>query len=209
MPINYDQLNIVVDEVQKYPYAKLQIVTKNRDLKDINDLINLGYYFFGENKVQEAQKKFTTIDYKDLITHLIGPLQTNKVKLALSLFNTIQTIDRKKLVDEIVKEQNKLTSKTKSFYIQINIGKEPQKSGISPDDFESFYYYCLEKKLNVVGLMCIPPAFKEPDPYFENMCNLRNRYNSQLKLSMGMSTDYKKALEFGSNLVRIGSKIFY
>ena len=127
MGINYQQLKKIYETLNNFPSAKLQIVTKNRDVNIINDLISGGYKLFGENKVQEANEKFKDIELANLDLHLIGPLQTNKVKLALQLFNTIQTIDREKLVKEIVKLQNKSKTKTTNFYIQVNIGEEQQK----------------------------------------------------------------------------------
>ena len=111
---------------------------------------------FGENKVQEAKEKYESLNISNLDLHLIGPLQTNKVKVALKLFNTIQTVDREKLVNEIVKNQNNFKVKTKNFFIQVNIGREPQKSGILPENLPKLYNFSLNKKLNIVGLMCIP-----------------------------------------------------
>ena len=139
MGINYNQLEEINECLKNFPSAKLQIVTKNRDTEVIKDLINKGYRIFGENKVQEANEKYKNLELEDLDLHLIGPLQTNKVKLALQLFNTIQTIDREKLVNEIYKIRNKFKSKTSNFFIQINIGEEEQKSGVSPDKLEQLY----------------------------------------------------------------------
>ena len=193
-----------------YKLAKLLIVTKNQGLNDIRDLIDKGYNFFGENKVQEAKKKFQDMD--DLFKiklHLIGPLQTNKVKDALKLFNTIQSVDREKLVEEISKVTKKSDKiKTSSFYIQINIGSEDQKSGIDKFECKDFYQYALAKDLNIEGLMCIPPNAPNAHEYFREMNEIRININPNLKLSMGMSNDYKIALEHQSNLIRIGSLIF-
>ena len=196
--------------IQDYKLAKLLIVTKNQSLKDINYLIDKGYNIFGENKVQEAKKKFQELDNLFKINlHLIGPLQTNKLKDALYLFNTIQSIDREKLVEEIskfIKKSDKI--KTKSFYIQINIGSEEQKSGVDRAQFKDFYYYALEKGLNIEGLMCIPPNVPNTNDYFQEMNEIRKKINPSLKLSMGMSNDYQIALGHQSNLIRIGSLIF-
>ena len=208
MSINYDQLCDIEKTLDKYPDAKLQIVTKNREEKTVRELISKGYYLFGENKVQEAQKKFENIKNSNLRLHLIGPLQTNKVKIALKLFHCIQSIDRPKLVMEIAKYITKEKSKTKNFYIQINIGKEAQKSGVYPDDLKGLYSLCLEKNLSIVGLMCIPPFDQPSDDYFKEMRLLRDKLNTNLGLSMGMSNDYKISLEYGSNLIRVGSRIF-
>ena len=210
MTVNYKNLEKVLIDIQDYKLAKLLIVTKNQSSKDINDLINKGYTIFGENKVQEAKKKFQEINNLFKINlHLIGPLQTNKVKDALHLFNTIQSVDREKLIEEIskfIKKNDKI--KTKSFYIQINIGSEEQKSGVDKAQFKDFYHYALEKDLNIEGLMCIPPNAPNANEYFREMNEIRKKINPTLKLSMGMSNDYQIALEHQSNLIRIGSLIF-
>ena len=208
MSINYNKLEEINDTLKIFPSTKLQIVTKNRSTEIIKELIDKGYNLFGENKVQEANDKFKNFNTKDLDLHLIGPLQTNKVKLALQVFNTIQTIDREKLVNEIYKIQNKFTSKTSNFFIQINIGEEEQKSGVSPDKLEQLYKLCIDRNLKIVGLMCIPPISDNSQIYFERMHELRDKLDSNLKLSMGMSSDYEIALKCGSNLIRVGSKIF-
>ena len=141
--------------------------------------------------------------------HLIGPLQRNKVKIALQLFDVIQTIDRLSLVDTFVKELPSLTNlKTKEYFIQINIGEENQKGGVSKKNLIELYDYCLQNKLNISGLMCIPPNDKRSSIYFEEMVFLRNKIDKNLKLSMGMSNDYKVALNYQSNLIRVGSLIF-
>ena len=197
-------------DIQDYNLTKLLIVSKNQSLDDVKILIDKGYKIFGENKVQEAKKKFQELDNLFKINlHLIGPLQTNKVKEALHLFNTIQSVDREKLVDEISKFINKKDEiKTKSFYIQINIGSEDQKSGIDKSEFKDFYHYALAKNLNIEGLMCIPPNDTNANEYFREMNQIRKKINPNLKLSMGMSNDYQIALEHQSNLIRIGSLIF-
>ena len=208
MTINYDQLSEINKTLANFPNAKLQIVTKNRDFKTVKELIDKGYHLFGENKVQEAQDKFKNIIDPNLELHLIGPLQTNKAKAALQLFDCIQSIDRAKLVNEIAKSRTKIASKTKTFFIQINIGRETQKSGVLPEDLDNLYNLCVEKKLKVSGLMCIPPLKKPSKEYFQEMRHIRNNLNRKLILSMGMSDDYKISLECDSNLIRIGSRIF-
>ena len=196
--------------MQDYKLTELLIVSKNQSLDDIKALIDRDYKIFGENKVQEAKKKFQELDNLFKINlHLIGPLQTNKVKEALHLFNTIQSVDREKLVDEIskfIKMNDEI--KTKSFYIQINIGSEVQKSGVDKSEFKDFYHYALAKDLNIEGLMCIPPNDTNTNQYFREMNEIRKKINPTLKLSMGMSNDYQIALEHQSNLIRIGSLIF-
>ena len=208
MAVNYSQLKIINNVLSKYPTANLQIVTKNRDIIIVKELIEKGYTLFGENKVQEAKEKYENLNLSNLDLHLIGPLQTNKVKVALKLFNTIQTVDREKLVNEIVKNQNNFKVKTKNFFIQVNIGREPQKSGILPENLPKLYNFSLNKKLNIVGLMCIPPLDKDVRIYFEKMKFLRDSLDKKLKLSMGMSNDYEISLKYGSNLIRVGSRIF-
>ena len=208
MTINYDQLSEINKTLASFPNAKLQIVTKNRDFKIVKELIDKGYHLFGENKVQEAQDKFKNIIDPNLELHLIGPLQTNKAKAALQLFDCIQSIDRAKLVNEIAKSRTKIASKTKTFFIQINIGRETQKSGVLPEDLDNLYNLCVEKKLKVSGLMCIPPLKKPSKEYFQEMRHIRNNLNRKLILSMGMSDDYKISLECDSNLIRIGTRIF-
>lgn len=208
MGINYNQLEEINEYLKNFPSAKLQIVTKNRDTEVIKDLIHKGYRVFGENKVQEANEKFKNLELEDLDLHLIGPLQTNKVRPALELFNAIQSIDREKLVKEIVKVQNKFKTKTSNFFIQVNIGEEEQKSGVPPEDLEYLYDFCIQNSLNISGLMCIPPFDKHAKNYFDKLRSLRDKLNPNLKLSMGMSDDYKISLECGSNLIRVGSRIF-
>ena len=209
MSINLEELKKINDLLNQITKTDLLIVTKNRNISDINQLINLGYVNFGENRVQEAKSKFQSIITDNLNLHLIGPLQTNKVKEALKIFNVIQSLDRIKLVDEIVKFKDSNDSiKTDKFFIQINIGEEDQKSGVASADLNQFYNYCLLNKLNIVGLMCIPPVNKDPTIFFKKMMLLKNDINKNLLLSMGMSNDYQEAIKYESNLVRIGSKIF-
>ena len=208
MSINYKQLDRINKTLENFPSAKLQIVTKNRDIKTIKELIEKGYSLFGENKVQEANEKFKDFNASNLDLHLIGPLQTNKVKLALQVFNTIQSIDREKLVDEIVKVKNKSEIKTVDFFIQVNIGEEEQKSGVLPNNLERLYNHCINQNLNISGLMCIPPLGDNAKSYFDKIRSLRDKLNLNLKLSMGMSSDYEISLNCGSNLIRVGSIIF-
>ena len=210
MTINHKALNQIEKNLETYPNTKLLIVTKNQSYKDIDDLISKGYRLFGENRVQEAQKKYSNLNDRQYELHLIGPLQTNKVKLALELFDTIQSLDRLKLIHEIVNQiRNKPNFfRTKSFYIQINIGQENQKSGVNPTQVFEFYNFCKENNLKIEGLMCIPPNYKNPEIYFDKMRKIRDEINENLNLSMGMSSDYEISLNYDSNIVRIGSKIF-
>lgn len=210
MSINFDNLSRIRSNLKEFPKSDLLIVTKNQSKDDLCELLKKGYQCFGENRVQEAKQKYSLLFSKfkfDL--HLIGPLQTNKVKEALILFDTIQTIDRKKLVDEIIKVSRKLEIiKTKNYYIQINIGSESQKSGIEKNSVMNFYEYMISHNFNIKGLMCIPPHTDDPSEFFQEMCDIRSTINPNLNLSMGMSNDYQLALKKNSNLIRIGSMIF-
>lgn len=210
MTINFDAISKIQKDIETVsPSTELLIVTKNQNIEDIDNLISRGYSNFGENRVQEAYLKYSQrIINQNINLNLIGPLQTNKVKIALNLFNTIQTLDREKLVDEIVREQEKNKTITKNFFIQINIGQEKQKNGIQEIQLNSFYEYCLNSNLNIIGLMCIPPNNENAETYFSKMILLRNQINPALKLSMGMSNDYLTALKYKTDLIRIGSKIF-
>ena len=183
-------------------------VSKTFKINHILPVIKQGHIHYGENKVQEAAEKWTNLkkENKNIKLHLIGRLQTNKVKLALSLFDYIHSLDSRKLADKIFNIQQQLNLKTKLF-IQVNIGNEDQKSGISKNDVHDFYNYCKNLNLDVIGLMCIPPFNEDTKKYFEEM----NELDEKLKLnelSMGMSSDYIEAIENNSTFVRIGSSIF-
>ena len=183
-------------------------VSKTFKIEHILPVLNHGHIHFGENKVQEAVEKWGPIkdENKKVKLHLIGKLQTNKVKLALNLFDYIHSLDSEKLANKISKVQNEINVNTKLF-IQVNIGNEIQKSGISEDEVLSFYDYCKSLKLDVIGLMCIPPLNEETSKYFLKM----NEINKKLKLnelSMGMSSDYLEAIENNATFIRIGSSIF-
>ena len=213
MTVNFDQLkNIEKTILQSKKKIELLLVTKKRSRDDVLLLLEKGYRIFGENKVQEAKLKFDKFiadKYFDMKLHLIGPLQSNKAKLAASIFDVIQSIDRKKIIDILSKEINENTStKTKEFYIQINIGKESQKFGILPENVNELYDYALNKKINIVGLMCIPPNNDFTEDYFKQMIKIRNSLNRNLKLSMGMSADYNLAIKNSTDIIRIGSLIF-
>ena len=190
-------------------YPKLIAVSKKQEEYKVEIAIKSGQKFFGENRVQEAlqrwQKRIEI--YKDIELRLIGPLQTNKVKQALNLFDIIETIDREKLAKEISKNFNNL-SKTKSFYVQINTGSETQKSGVTPSEVDAFIEYCkIDLKLPIIGLMCIPPQYEEPSMHFALLKKIADR-NNLPELSMGMSNDYEEAIKFGATSVRIGSLFF-
>ncbi|MDX1975028.1 MAG: YggS family pyridoxal phosphate-dependent enzyme [Rickettsiales bacterium] len=182
--------------------------SKGQGLAIIEEAIAAGLTYFGENRVQEAYEKWPEIKKKHphIQLHLIGPLQSNKVKPALELFDVIQTLDRPKLADEIAKQYT--SGGSKQFFIQVNIGDEPQKSGISPKDAERFIDYCLKTLgLPVVGLMCVPPAEQAPAPHFALLKKIAGNHGLN-QLSMGMSNDYETAIRMGSSCVRIGTALF-
>ncbi len=210
MTINYKNLDTIVKDLEINKNTKLLIVTKNQKVDDIIELNSKGFKTFGENRVQEAKSKYENLpNFNEIELHLIGPLQRNKVKSAIKIFDVIQSIDRKSLVDEISKQINGLSKiKTKEFFIQVNIGEEQQKFGVLKKDLFNLYEYSIQKKLNITGLMCIPPNISDPSHSFKEMVELKNKINQNLKLSMGMSNDYKIALNFQSNIIRVGSLIF-
>ena len=188
---------------------KIIAVSKTFPISEVEPLIKSGHVHFGENKVQEAVDKWTNIKktHENLKLHMIGKLQTNKVKYAVPLFDYIHSLDSIKLAEKIAKEQEKLRKNLKIF-IQVNIGNEPQKSGILINDLEIFLKSCVkELKLNIIGLMCIPPQNEPVKEYFKKMHKLNKFFNLK-ELSMGMSQDYLDALNYGSTYVRIGSSIF-
>ena len=193
-------------KIKKFP--KIIAVSKTFKLEKILPLISYGHLEFGENKVQEAVEKWTATKLKNpkIKLHLIGKLQTNKVKFALKIFDYIHSVDSKKLAKKIADEQLKQNKKIKIF-LQVNIGDEDQKSGISKDELGDLYNYCNKINLDVVGLMCIPPANENPEKFFKE-ANLLNKKLNLSELSMGMSSDYLSALDNHSTYLRIGSSIF-
>ena len=183
-------------------------VSKTFSIEKIKPLIDHGHLHFGENKVQEAVNKWQDLKSvsTDIQLHLIGKLQTNKVKFAVPLFDYIHSLDSLKLAEKICNEQKKI-GKSLKIFIQVNIGNEPQKNGIEIENLKSFYDKCVNQfNLNIIGLMCIPPQ-NNVEIYFKKMQNLKNNLNLN-ELSMGMSSDFLKAVDNGSTFVRIGSKIF-
>ena len=177
-------------------------------MEKILPLIEYGHLDYGENKVQEAIEKWSEIKLKrqNIKLHLIGRLQTNKVKYAIKIFDFIHSLDSKKLAKKIADEQDKQNKKPKLF-IQVNIGDEEQKSGINVDQIEDLIFFSKQLNLNIIGLMCIPPANEEPDKYFKEIKLLNKKFNLS-EISMGMSSDYLKAVENSSTYLRIGSSIF-
>ena len=187
---------------------KIVAVSKTFKIDKILPLIEHGHIDFGENKVQEALEKWTEIKKKDLKVrlHMIGKLQTNKVKFAVQIFDYIHSVDSEKLAKKIADEQNKINKKIKIF-LQVNIGDENQKSGINKSDVNQLVSYCKEIDLDLIGLMCIPPANIDPEGYFEEM-NKLNKILDLSELSMGMSSDFLIAAKHYSTFVRVGSGIF-
>ncbi len=188
---------------------KIIAVSKTFPMKDILPLINHGHLHFGENKVQEAIEKWSDIkiNNKLLKLHMIGKLQSNKVKYAVDLFDYIHSLDNLKLAETISKEQIK-KGKNLKLFIQVNLGKEDQKSGIYPEKIQEFLEICVnDLKLNIVGLMCIPPNETNTENYFLQMKRCKEQVGLN-ELSMGMSNDYIDAIKHEASFVRIGSKIF-
>ena len=189
--------------------TKIVAVSKTFPMEDVIPLIKYGHRDFGENKIQEALKKWVLVkkEHDDIKLHMIGKIQSNKVKIMMPLFDYLHSLDSLKLAQKISEEQKKFEKKIKIF-IQINIGDELQKSGIAPNEVENFKKKCIDElNLDVIGLMCLPPKNKEPNVYFEEMNNLLKKADLN-ELSMGMSNDYLEATDYNSTFVRIGSKIF-
>lgn len=196
------------DQTKNNKIPQIIAVSKTFPMTKIKPLIDYGHRHFGENKVQEAAEKWSDIklSHPSINLHLIGKLQTNKVRIAINLFDYIHSLDTEKLAKKIANEQKKSLKKVKIF-IQLNIGNESQKSGLNVKNIDEFYFFCKELNLDIIGLMCIPPADREPNVYFEKMLTINQRLKLN-ELSMGMSSDYKEALKFSSTFVRIGSNIF-
>jgi len=200
---------IELKQLNKENQTEIIAVSKKFNLKQIIPLIEIGHTNFGENKVQEAVEKWSNIKKQNnkIKLHMIGKLQTNKVKYVIPLFDYIHSLDNLKLAEKISSEQRKINKELKIF-IQVNVGDEIQKSGIKVDDVKDFYLKCVNNfNLNIVGLMCIPPITNNSELYFAKMLELK-KLTGLNELSMGMSADYLEAIKFGSSYVRIGSKIF-
>ena len=184
------------------------VVCKTFSMDKILPLIDAGHVHFGENKVQEAELKWKEVKKKhsNIKLHMVGKLQTNKVKAALNIFDYIHSVDNYKLGEKIIKYEKELNKKIKTF-VQVNVGEESQKSGISPKNVNQFVNYCKNSlSLNIIGLMCLPPINDNPEKYFLHLNKLRNQ-TDLCHLSMGMSNDYQTAIKCGSTFLRIGSKI--
>jgi pyridoxal phosphate enzyme (YggS family) len=204
---NYLNIKNYISSVERN--IDLIVVTKNQDIDNIKILLDSGHLSFGENKVQEAASKWTILlrNYENINLHLVGKLQSNKAKDAFNIFNFIHSLDNEKLAN-IFSNLEKSNDRHINYFIQVNIGNESQKNGIETNLVPDFIKYCrFDLNLNILGLMCIPPANEIPDVYFEKLKDL-NDVNNLKYLSMGMSDDFKTAISLGSTHVRIGSAIF-
>ena len=212
-------MNTIVDRFEKIKFkihslkplkpVKIIAVSKTFSLDYVMPLLAHGHLHFGENKVQEALTKWSEQKKinQNLKLHMIGKLQTNKAKDAVKLFDYIHSLDNQKLADVLAKHEININKKLK-YFIQVNIGNELQKSGISVNELDGFYNYCVnEINLNIIGLMVIPPIDQNPDKYFKSLSDL-NKSLALENISMGMSADYIKAIKHGSTFVRVGSSIF-
>lgn len=209
-----------MDIIQNYHFIKkelqnlkksirLIVISKGQSIDRIKTLLQISHLDFGENKVQEALLKWPNLlnKYANVDLHLVGKLQSNKAKDAFNIFNYIHTLDNEKLARIFSNLENNSLKKIK-YFIQVNIGDEPQKNGISVDKLSEFVKYCIyDLRLNVIGLMCIPPVAGDPNEYFNNLFKLA-RSNNLTELSMGMSNDYDCAVKHGATFIRVGSKIF-
>jgi len=187
----------------------LVAVAKTHGVPAVEAALGAGHRLFGENRVQEAQGKYPTLKarFPDLVLHLIGPLQTNKAKEAVALFDAIESLDRPKLADALAKEMARAGRRPRCF-IQVNTGEEPQKAGVLPADADAFIGDCRERwRLPVEGLMCIPPLDQDPSPHFALLREIAHRHGLP-ELSMGMSADYEVAIRLGATHVRVGTAIF-
>lgn len=189
--------------------VQLIAVSKTFGVEDIHPLLEAGQRVFGENRVQEAESKWPQLreEFPDLKLHLIGPLQSNKTEEAVQLFDVIETVDREKIAKFLQEEMSKQNRRL-PCYVQVNIGEEPQKAGIAPNEAVEFVKHCKnDHHLDIIGLMCIPPVGENPGPYFALLAKLAKEAGVK-KLSMGMSADYETAVAFGATSVRVGSAIF-
>jgi len=202
----YNEIQQIINNLDKK--TKIVAISKNHPIQDVQEAISKGVEVFGENRVQEARLKFENIllKNKQIKLHLTGPLQTNKVKVALDLFSVFHTLDREKLVRELIKFPEKLSNK--SFFIQINTGNEETKSGIKPEETKGFLEMCRSRGINnIIGLMCIPPINEHPKKHFQLISDLSKNL-SLGGASIGMSSDYLDALDFNPQYIRLGTTLF-
>ena len=205
----FNKIKANIDEIKPKKKIKIVAISKTFDLNHIKPLIDHGHDHFGENKVQEAFSKWQEIKNlkKNLKLHMVGKLQSNKAKNAVEIFDYIHSLDNQKLADILSKSQKNI-NKSLKYFIQVNIGNELQKSGISVNELDPFYTYCTQEiKLNVIGLMIIPPNDEQTAKYFKSIEEINNSLALN-ELSMGMSADYLEAIKYSATFVRIGSSIF-
>jgi len=203
-----NKVNEIISKKQLKTCPKIIVVSKTFPIEDIKPLLVNGHMHYGENKIQEAEKKWLGIknDYKNLKLHMVGKLQSNKAKQAVKLFDYIHSLDSEKLARKISNFQKELNKDVKIF-IQVNLGKEDQKSGVDLNNLEKFYNYCIkELSLKVIGLMCLPPIDSDPLQFFNELRKNADKLKIH-ELSMGMSSDYEAAINNGSTFLRIGSLI--
>ena len=194
---------------QKIRKPEIIAVSKTFDIEHIKPVLEYGHKNFGENKIQEAISKWTDVkkEHTDIKLHMLGKVQTNKVKFLIPLFDYLHSLDNFKLAEKISKEEVKKNKKIKIF-IQVNLGEEEQKNGINLKDLDNFYYECKKNlNLDIIGLMCLPPQNENPQKFFQKLKECSDKFGLT-DLSMGMSNDYDVACKFGSTFLRIGTKIF-
>tara|TARA_X000001036_G_scaffold54617_1_gene44211 strand:+ start:3423 stop:4073 length:651 start_codon:yes stop_codon:yes gene_type:complete len=205
----FKKIQLNISKVDNSNSPKIVAVSKTFSLDHIMPLIEHGHHHFGENKVQEAEAKWNSIkkEKENLQLHMLGKLQSNKAKQAVKIFDYIHSLDSQKLADILSKSQNEI-NKSINYFIQVNIGNETQKSGINYNEVDQFYNYCTkEKNMNVLGLMAIPPNDNNTEKYFKSLSELNSSLGLK-ELSMGMSSDYMKAINYKATYLRIGSSIF-
>jgi len=204
-----DKVKEIINKEQLKISPEIIAITKTFPLDEIIPLIEFGHLHFGENKIQEAEKKWSTFKnkYNNIKLHMVGKLQSNKAKSAVKLFDYIHSLDNEKLAKKIAQHENESSKKIKLF-IQVNIAEENQKSGILLKDLQNFYNFCTkELSLNVIGLMCLPPVNSPADKYFKILKLNSEKFNLS-NLSMGMSGDWEQAISNGSTYLRLGTAIF-
>ena len=205
----FNKIKLNISKIDNSNSLKIIAISKTFSLKHIMPLIELGHNHFGENKVQEADVKWNQIkkEKNNLQLHMVGKLQSNKAKKAVEIFDYIHSLDSPKLADVLSKCQNEI-NKSINYFIQVNIGNESQKAGIQYNEVDEFYNYCTrEKKMNIIGLMAIPPNDENTEKYFKSLSELNSSLGLK-ELSMGMSSDYMKAINYKATYLRIGSAIF-
>ena len=205
----FNKIKSNISKIDSSNSLKIIAISKTFSLKHIMPLIELGHNHFGENKVQEADTKWHKVkkEKKNLRLHMVGKLQSNKAKKAVEIFDYIHSLENQKLADILSKCQNEI-NKSINYFIQVNIGNESQKAGIQYNEVDQFYNYCTrEKKMNIIGLMAIPPNDENTEKYFKSLSELNSSLGLK-ELSMGMSSDYMKAINYKATYLRIGSAIF-